>query len=273
MKNKIILILGLSLFILSCKNKKNATEELSTSTGTIAYEDFLWMAENDTTSFNYMSSKVKLTIDNDGKSNSVKLFLKSTRDSAFLANVSILAIPLARALVTKDSLILTQNREKCYRRSSADDLKQLLPVTVDYEILEAVLHASTFGFDTSFNYFMFEENGMPVLSTHNEKVGQWLDKEKYNKTKEIPQVVRYYLSDSLKNISRIRIHLPSDSAEINVYYDEKQIVDGFLAPSITRLVASNPRNTVHIKLEYERIKLNEPHYLSLSIPDNYESCP
>lgn len=274
MKNKVILLFTTLIFgFTSCKNRKNAPDQIETSIGIINLEEFLGVVESDTTKFQYLKSKAKLTVENNGKSNSIKLFIKSTSDSAIMANVSIMSIPLARGLVSKDSLIVTQNRDKCYRRSSAEELQQLIPIAVDFDILQDILHASSFGYDSTAQYYLIKEKGKPVLSSHSEKAIKWLEKKKLDKLRNIDQITRYYLNDSLNHVSQIRINFPSDTGEVTIFYDERQYVEGFLAPLTTRLSASNPRNSVHIKLEYDRVKLNKPHYLSLSIPDNYEPCP
>lgn len=273
MKNKFILLTALIIGLTACKNKKNLPDHLETPVGTINLEEFIGLIQSDTAEFKYLKSKAKLTVDNNGKTNSIKLFIKSTTDSAMLANVSVMAIPLARGLVSKDSLVVTQNRDKCYRRSSSDELQKLIPIAVDFDILQDIMHASSFGYDSSFQYYLIKENGKPVLSTHTEREIKWLEKNKMEKLEGINQMTRYYLDDSLNHVSQIRINFPADTGEVNIFYDKRQDVDGFLAPLTTRLSASNPRNSVHIKLEYDRVKLNKPHYLSLSIPDNYEPCP
>jgi hypothetical protein len=85
-------------------------------------------------------------------------------------------------------------------------------------------------------------------------------------------VLNYILSDDAKYLKQTTIKSPSDSTEIIVIYEERQEVNGYNIPKIVHMHIKAKEKGIYIKMDYERVEINEPQELIIVIPEKYEKC-
>jgi hypothetical protein len=85
-------------------------------------------------------------------------------------------------------------------------------------------------------------------------------------------VINYILSKDAKELSKTTITSPSDSTEIVVDYNSRNLVKNINVPYEVVIKITTPRNVMYIKLEYEKVEVDEPQELLIIIPEKYEKC-
>jgi hypothetical protein len=85
-------------------------------------------------------------------------------------------------------------------------------------------------------------------------------------------VINYILSKDAKELSKTTITSPSDSTEIIVDYNSRNLVKNINVPYEVVIKIKTPRNVMYIKLEYEKVEVDEAQELLIIIPEKYEKC-
>jgi uncharacterized protein YpiB (UPF0302 family) len=85
-------------------------------------------------------------------------------------------------------------------------------------------------------------------------------------------VLNYILSDDAKFLKQTMIKSPSDSTEITVIYEERQNVNGMNVPKVVHVHIKAKDKGIYIKMDYEKVEINEPQELIIVIPEKYEKC-
>jgi len=85
-------------------------------------------------------------------------------------------------------------------------------------------------------------------------------------------VLNYILSDDAKSLQQTMITSPSDSTEITVIYEERQNVNGINVPKVVHMHIKAKDKGIYIKMDYEKVEINEPQELIIVIPEKYEKC-
>ena len=74
-------------------------------------------------------------------------------------------------------------------------------------------------------------------------------------------------------MKKTTIFSPSDTTEISVDYLSFQADKGIKVPENVFIQIKTPRNRIYVRLEYEKIEINELQELIIVIPENYEKYP
>jgi hypothetical protein len=73
------------------------------------------------------------------------------------------------------------------------------------------------------------------------------------------------LSKDAKELSKTTITSPSDSTEIVVDYNSRKLIKNINIPYEVVIKITTPRNVMYIKLEYEKVEVDEPQELLIII--------
>jgi hypothetical protein len=211
----------------------------------------------------------KLSVDfKDTSTNiSFKTSLKIVTDSAVNAIITYAKIPIVTAMITTDSIIVVNKRDKCFERETLSYIKEKFGIDFTYQNIEELFLGRPLDYNVDQKYFIVHDPYNYSISSHKKRERKRLDR----KSKE-DIIINYILSNDAKELSKTTIISPSDSTEIVVDYKSRKLVKDINVPYEVVIKIITPRNVMLIKLEYEKVEVNEPQELLIIIPEKYEKC-
>jgi hypothetical protein len=198
---------------------------------------------------------------------SFKTSLKIVADSAVSAIITYARIPIVTAMVTKDTITVVNKREKCYTIQSLDYLKTTFGVDFTYENMEELFLGKPLDYNIEQKYFVDHDPFHYSISTHKKR-----DKKRMDRRPKEDIILNYILSNDGKSLQQTTIKSPSDSTEITVIYEQRQEVNGINVPKVVHMHIKAKEKGIYIKMDYEKVEINEPQELIIIIPEKYEKC-
>lgn len=214
-------------------------------------------------------SKISTKYSDNNRNLSVKTSLRMISDSAINTIVTYAGFPVVNALITKDSLLVANKKDKCLVQTDMEFLKENFGVDFTFKNLEEIIFGLPLDYDTTQKYFQIREPFRYVISS--------VRKRKLKKTERLLRTeedvaVRYFINRDLNHIDGLEITSPSDTTVITVNYLTRQLVNGFNLPEEVTIQVNSPRNNLLIELTYTKIEVNEPTELYFIVPEDYEEC-
>jgi len=211
----------------------------------------------------------KLSVDfKDSKTNiSFKTSLKIVTDSAVNAIITYAKIPIVTAMITTDSIIVVNKKDKCFERETLSYIKEKFGVDFTYQNIEELFLGRPLDYNVDQKYFVDHNPYNYSISSHKKRERKRLDR----KPKE-DIVINYILTKDAKELQKTTIISPSDSTEISVEYISRKLVKEIMVPYEVHINIKTPRNTMFIKLNYEKPEIDEPQELIIVIPEKYGKC-
>jgi len=185
-----------------------------------------------------------------------KLSLKCSKDSATNALISFAAIPVFNSLITPDSLIYLNKKDRCFGAFPATYLKKLVGLELSLQNLQELFLGLPIAYQPL-------ENVEVIASNHPDT----LIFRQVNKDFS----TQYLMAKRHHQLTHQHLNL-SDGRSMQVTYLDwnKGPVN---TPSSILIRILEPGNEATIKLTVDRFELNIPQEISLEIPENYEKCP
>lgn len=270
MSIKVVLTLLLGVFIVSC-----APRELNGD-----YEKVKRMRTNQLVekidslsqlNFTYFYAKASTSVKDTNRTISFKTSFRLAADSAMSALIKYASIPIAQALVTTDSLIVANKREKCYIKNDVSSLRETLGIDFDFQNVQELLLGLPLDYDTEQKYHQIHEPTRYVLSSHKKRFIRRLDNDRINEPEQ-EIVIKYFLSPDATQLDGVEVFSASDSTSVVINYLKRQMVDSISVPEDILIEVFSPKNHMVIELTYQRVALNEPEPLYFIIPESYEAC-
>lgn len=258
-----VVILG-TLVLTSCKT----TEEIEVSgQGEVANEALVEALDSlSQTSFESFYSKIGTTYKDSARSISFKTSTWMIADSAANFLIKYANFPVASALVGADSVTVLDRRSKCYQHASLDLLSEQFGTKLSLENLQDILLGIPTNFDKEKTYYQNDKNGLS-LCTHGLKDIKQIELENSD------EIITYYtLNEALNELKGMTLVSFKDSTEINLEYNERELIDGFNAPRIVTVRITTPRQSILVELDYTKSRVNQPEEIQFVIPENYEEC-
>jgi hypothetical protein len=211
----------------------------------------------------------KLSVDFKDTTTSIafKTSLKIVTDSAVNAIITYAKIPIVTAMITTDSIIVVNKRDKCFERETLSYIKDKFGIDFTYQNIEELFLGRPLDYNVDQKYFVIHDPYNYSISSHKKRERKRLDR----KPKE-DIVINYILTKDAKELSKTTITSPSDSTEIIVDYLSRKLEKGIMIPYEVQIRIMTPRNNMFIKLEYEKVEVDEPQELLIIIPEKYEKC-
>jgi len=212
-------------------------------------------------------SKLNVDFKDTTRSISFKTSLKIVSDSATSALITYLKIPIVSALITRDSVIVVNKRDKCFQKENLGFIKENFGVDFNYQNVEELLLGRPVDFSEGQKYFMDNDPYNYRISTHKKRERKRLDR----KAKE-DVIINYVLSDDAKMLKLMSIDSPSDSTVIEVQFQKWQLIGQINVPEEVIIKIKTSKNSLLIQLRYDKAEINEPQELFIVIPEKYEKC-
>jgi hypothetical protein len=275
--NKLLGVLGLTTLLFSCAHKLTEFERTKLPRKkTPELIHVLDSLSHQKPQFFY--TKIATDYSDTNRSISFKTSIRLVKDSAVNALITYAKIPIINSIITTDSVTIVNKREKCYITQSLSYIKENFGIEFNYANLEELILGLPVAYDTNQKYFQIHDPYTYIISSHKKKILKKIDRlDKLEKladklSEKDDVLIKYLLSDSLKDIKGIQIESPFDSTRIQVEYLERMEIQGYSIPQKVSIVITSPRNQIRMLLDYDKVEIDEPQPLILIIPEGYEKC-
>ena len=257
------LIIG---FLFSCSSTRTALEEENLEkvkdTEIKATLDSLSML-----SFDYFYSRISTKYKDTAQNVSFKTSLRMVNDSAINTLITFARIPVANALITPDSVIVSNKRDKCFMAENLNFFRKQFGVDFNFENVEELFFGKPVDYDPNQEYFRIRDPKAYTFSSHRKK------DIKRNERKDEREIVTYYtLTNDLSNLKQMQIVSPEDSTMFDIQYTERELIDGFMTPKIVNLTIYTPKQEITVDLDYRKTHVNRAEKIHFVIPESYEKC-
>jgi hypothetical protein len=206
----------------------------------------------------YKSFNAKIKVeyeDSKGKQPDISAVVRIMKDSAIWVSLSatILNIEVYRMLITKDSVILMNIREKEVQYRSLDYLQEVTEIPFDYKTIQDMLIGNPIFLDTSVVYYKKADSKI-LVST----VGTFF---------------KNLLTLSADN--NLLLHSKLDDVDVNrnrtadITYDDFDNKAG-VDFSTYREITVSEKNKLDIRLNYKQYEFNKELSVSFKVPKNYK---
>jgi hypothetical protein len=216
-----------------------------------------------TTFYSKISTKYKDTTQNL----SFKTSITVLKDSVLGALVSYAGIPLINSFITKDSLLFTNKREKCYTKNTLDNLKVQFGVDFDFKNIQELILGLPLNFQSNSKYYQIHDPNFYIISNHKKREIKKLERKNLD-----DYIIKYYSINYFNSISKILIENPKENNIVEIRYLKFQFENGYTIPKLVEVEIKTDKNHINVELEYEKVEINEPQDVFFTIPDNYENC-
>ena len=211
----------------------------------------------------------KLSVDyiDTNRDLSFKTSIKNVTDSALNAIITYARIPIVTAMVTIDSVTVVNKNDKCFTKASLSYIKENFGIDFKYGNIEELILGRPIDYMKDQKYFIINDPYQYIISSHRRKERKRLERKAKDDI-----IILYTLNDLANQIRSMSIESPSDSTFISIDYLSWQKNNEFHIPKEVSIKIKTPRNFLRIRLEYEKVEVNEPQELIIIIPESYEKC-
>lgn len=247
-------LLFLSLiFLTSCGGARKA------KMGTTAPEDAAVAAVianhyDNEVDFETFQGRLSLNYQTEERSQSVTVVFRMKKDETIWMSGQLLGIPLAKVMITPNSVQFYEKITKTYFDGDFRLLSDLLGTPLDYEKIQNLLLGQTI-------YDLRDERYKLTESTR----GYQLVPERADLLKKI------FLLDAgnFKALAQ-QLGQPRENRSVTVTYPEYQKVRGQLFPGQIQIVATDGADNTRIDMTFKNVEFNVPVSFPFSIPSGYE---
>lgn len=217
--------------------------------------------------FDSFYAKIATKYKDSAQNVSFKTSIRMKKDSVVHSLITYARIPVYSSLLTKDSIILVDKRDKCVVSESLDYLKKKFAIDIAFENVEEMIFGGPVAFNKEEKYFRVNDPFSYTLCSHRKR------DIKKNERKEQREILNYYsLSEDLKSLKRQKIESPEDSTVIFIDYNSRQLIEGILMPKIVEVTIITPNQEIKVLLDYKKIRINENETIHFVVPESYEEC-
>jgi hypothetical protein len=202
------------------------------------------------------NAKIKVDYeDSKGKKPDILAVVRIVKDSAIWVSLSasILNIEIFRLLITKDSVVLMNIRDKEVQYRSLDYLQEVTEIPFDFKTIQELLVGNPIFFDSTIMSFKKLDSKI-LISTK----GQFFK-----------NLV------TLNSENNLLVHSKLDDVDINrnrtadITYADFENKNG-LEFSTYREITVSEKNKLDIRLKYKQYEFNKELSVSLKVPKNYK---
>jgi hypothetical protein len=255
----------LSIIFFGCKtakqiNKAIAPKDTTNLMNSKSSEDSLKAINETVTAFkshyiDFKTFSAKIKVDTKGKSPDITAVVRIIKDSTIWISLSatFLNVEIYRALITKDSVILLNKRDKEVQYRSLDYLQEVTEVPFDFTTLQNLLV------------------GNPVF--YNDTISAYKQYDRFILISSFGQDFKNLLTLSLDN--KLLLHSKMDDVDMSrnrtadITYDDYENKNGIFFSTNRQIIASE-KNKIDISLNYKQYEFNKELSVSFPIPKNYK---
>jgi hypothetical protein len=218
--------------------------------------------------YDWLSAKIAVNYNYDGKSNEFRGQLRVKKDSVIWLSISpALGIEVVRLIITNDSVKLLNRLNKTFFVGDFALVNKFLETNVDFDILQSIIIGNDFQFYENTSFRASIDNGLYKLST----TGRRKMKRSMEKLDGEPLVLiqNIWLDPENFKISRVDIkEYQKENKKLEAHYDQFTPLGEQLFPCFVTFQVTSAK-VLKIEVNYSKVTLNEPLTFPFSIPGNY----
>ncbi|HET6245393.1 MAG: DUF4292 domain-containing protein [Bacteroidetes bacterium] len=218
-------------------------------------------------SYNWITSKFSVVIEEGGKKTSFNAHYRAKNDSVMWVSISpALGIEVARVKITKDSVKFMNRINSTYFEGDFNYISNTFGVDVDFDMLQSILTGNAFSSYKEEEFKSFIDKDHYLLSTmRKRKLRKSLQK---NDSLDL-MVQSIWLEPRSFKISKFGIYDFKTNNNLEVFYSNFTPVESQLFPFniFFQLTGEKPAK---ISIQYSKVANDIPQSLPFTIPEKYE---
>lgn len=282
-RHTIIVILLIFFGISSCKTSKVVTTE---KIRPISTNRLIRKVEDKSFDYNVLAIKrIICQYEGPGEKASFRANLKSEKDKQILLTISKINIPLARLLLTPDSVKMVNYLKKEYLEEQYGYLSDLVNMELDFELVQSIISNDAFSYrddprDNEFREFVsYTDSGMYILqSIKNRKLekielkGKEEKMDRYlNKLGEDLFIVQYlYIDPKTFKVRKIVLDDQSNDRKVTVNFSDFEKVNRQLYPGNIDILFASPEKDLSMKIKLSKFSTENDQSFNFNIPEKYD---
>jgi len=220
-------------------------------------------------SFKTLSAKIEADLNINEEKNSFVATVRIKKDSAIWASISpALGIEAARAVITRDSVVLIDRINHRYITGNYSYLNKLLNTELDYDMIEDLLVGNAIDYydDERLTVSKDLQNKQFILSSIKKRKLKRVMKDAIIPNEPIESL--WIIPETYK-VSKIYLDDFANKRSFMVNFDSHNHIDSVqLMPTKANYEIKAQKN-IFLDLNYNKITINEPLELPFRIPDKY----
>jgi len=216
----------------------------------------------------FFYSKLDSHFEDGERSVNFKTSMRMKVDSAINAIITYAKIPIITAMVSVDSVKISNKREKCYVLEDLTYFKKAFGIDFKLKNMEELLLGLPLDYNIDEKYFQIHDPYNYIVSSHRKRAIKRTEKGKLDED----ILMKYYISEDLRSVKRVEIESVEDSTSIDINYLVRQEEKGYLIPKLMQVKITTPKKVILIELEFDKAEINEPKELFIVIPESYGKC-
>lgn len=250
MYQRILFLISITFFIVSCGSKKEVVEIEDAATSKV-----VTMHYNNEANFETMSSRMRLAYQDTERSQSLTVSFRMEKDKTIWMSAQVLGIPLAKALITRDRVSYFEKINSTYFDGDFSLLSRWLGTPLDFDKLQNLLLGQTI-YDLREDRYMLTESsrGYQLIPANGKDL-----------------IKKMFLLDP-QNFKATAQQLSQDkeNRNVTVTYNKYQKISGQTIPEDIRIVANQSGEGTIIEISLRSVVFNEPVSFPFEIPAGYE---
>ena len=262
----IVLLVGFLMTFSSCSMWKKTEGDVDLLNKTDAEIKYA-LDSLSNVSFDAFFTRISMKYKDSAQNVSFKTTVRLVNDSAVNARMSFAGIPIINSIVTPDSMIMTDKRNKCVVREELSFFKKRFGVDFNYENIEELVSGKPVGYDPNRTYYRVNDPKAFVFCTHKKR------EIRRNERKGQREIITYYtLTEDLTNLKSMQIISPDDTAMIDIQFIERQDVEGFMIPKTVEVTIYTPKQEINMQMQYKKPHIDRDEEIHFVIPEDYDRC-
>jgi hypothetical protein len=218
--------------------------------------------------FDWFSAKFSIDYIYDKKLTELKGQIRIRKDSIMWLSFSpALGIEMARIKITSDSVFYMNRINKTYLKGNYKFISDFLQTNIDFDILQSIIIGNDFQFYEKTKFRASVDNDEYRLTTAERHKLKKFVKQDETDVKAFYQDI--WLNPENFKINKVSMKEITNDKKLDAYYSNFEDINGQLFP-FDILFEITADEKISVKVDYSRIRINEPHSFPFSIPGKYE---
>jgi hypothetical protein len=259
------MIAFLSVILISCSSRRHTIKEPLKEAKAAYLLEALALNE---LQFDWFSAKFSIDYIYDKKLTEFRGQIRIRKDSIIWLSFSpALGIEMARLKITNDSVFFMNRLNKSYLKGDYTFINEYLHTNIDFDILQSLIIGNDFQFYEKSKFRATVDGQEYKLSTAERRKLKKFVKQDETDAKAYYQNI--WLDPETFKISRVTIKEITNDKKLNAYYSNFKDHEGQLFPfKIHFEIIADEK--IEVKVDYSRIRIDEPTSFPFTIPSKYE---
>lgn len=257
------------LFVYACKTKKVFIDGKKEKIDNLNSHKLIDSVNAHRLLFEYFTAKLSVDLNLPNDSKSFKTTLRIRKDSVIWIYIMKLNLPVASAVITKDSIKMVDKMNKTYFYGTFSYINEMFGADLDYNMLQDLLTGNFIAYNPEQKYKEDEDSTYYFLSS----VGKRKLKRAFERDKNLkkePYVYRYWINTSSFRPAKTIINDLTDTTQLEIKNQEFAWEDSLIVPLKMLIKASDSKASMNVEIKYSKVKVNEITDFPFNVPDGYE---